>query len=250
VLSSFEPLRQETRLALVSELEAFAALAESVPPQDATRSVPGLRWTVAELVAHVDTVMLRGHADRRRSASPEETAELNEVTLAETSERDLHRLAERIREHGAASLAVFDRIPGDVVIDFHAGSRAPVMALWAYVVAELMVHRYDLGEAVGSPQVLDPDRFLMTGYAASAVLSAWVEPAAAAGPAQRWAYAFPPGQVLTVRVGDGEAFVDFPDGEATQSVDDPTQFLLTFPFRRRPPTDPELAALVAAFHPL
>ena len=250
MLSTYEPLRQEVRLALAGELEAFAALAESGAPEDGARPVPGLRWSVAELVAHVDTVMLRGHADRRRSASADGTAELNEVALAETTERDLQRLPAQIREHGEASLAVFDRIPADVEVDFHAGSRAPVMALWAYVVAELMVHRYDLGEALDRPQVLDPDRLLLTGYAASAVLPAWVEPAAAAGPARRWAYAFPHGQVLTVSVGEGEAKIDFPDGDAVQTVDDPTDFLLTFPFRRRPPVDPELAALVEAFQPL
>jgi uncharacterized protein (TIGR03083 family) len=250
VLSTYEPLRQEIRLALAGELEAFAALAESAAPEDAAGPVPGLSWTVAELVAHVDTVMLRGHADLRRSLSPAGTAELNEVVLAEMTERDLQRLAAQIREHGAASLAVFDRIPADVVVDFHAGSRAPVMTLWAYVVAELMVHRYDLGEALAKPQVLDPDRLLLTGYAAAAVLPAWVDPAAAAGPARRWAYAFPHGQVLTVTVGEGAARVDFPDGDPLRTVDDPTEFLLTFPFRRRPPVDPDLAALVAAFQPL
>ena len=78
----------------------FIGLVESLDLADASRPVPGLDWNVGETVAHVLTVVRRGFADRRRSATAAETAECAMAHLAageiDTAAR-LLRWAEHLR---------------------------------------------------------------------------------------------------------------------------------------------------------
>src|SRR5688572_15218940 len=86
--------RDELNQEVTAACDRFVALLKSLRLEDAALPVPGLAWNVGELAAHVLTVMRRGLGDRRRSATPQETAALNALVLEETPERDIHQLAE------------------------------------------------------------------------------------------------------------------------------------------------------------
>jgi hypothetical protein len=89
--------REDVMAALHDASDRFIELAAAITPAEAKRPVPWLDWTVGETVAHVLTVIRRGYADPRRSASAAQTADLNQICVDETPERDPAALADLLR---------------------------------------------------------------------------------------------------------------------------------------------------------
>ena len=71
--------------AIATEGLRLARLLHVSAPGHAGTRVPGLDWTVAETAAHVLGVVRRALGDRRRSATPAETATLNAMALRRRS---------------------------------------------------------------------------------------------------------------------------------------------------------------------
>ena len=170
-----DPTRDEVMDALRASSARFIALVDSLDAADAARPVPRLDWNVAETVAHVLTVVRRGFADRRRSTSADATAELNQLVLDETPERDLGALAALLREdvHTALDL-VFPKVPEDRVFAFHGGVETTMTPALRIVLGEYVIHGWDVAGATDRPwTITDAEaRLLVPG----ALMSAWVRP--------------------------------------------------------------------------
>ncbi|SHM94266.1 maleylpyruvate isomerase N-terminal domain-containing protein [Cryptosporangium aurantiacum] len=214
-------LRQEIEDALPRAHERFVALVRSVDPAAAVRTVPACPdWSVAELAAHVLTVYRRALGDRRRSATPEETATLNAQCLAEVPERDLAALADLLDADGPASFAVLRSFPGDLSFRFHGGTRTTVTPVSAVILGEVLIHGRDLAEATGDDWVIPADE-------ASLVLRGANLPGPDGLPPIFATWLQPGGETLLA---------------ATATTSDPVGALTAF-FRRTAPTTPELVAL-------
>ncbi|MFG1920804.1 maleylpyruvate isomerase N-terminal domain-containing protein [Cryptosporangium sp. NPDC048952] len=217
-------LRQEIESALPRAHARLVALVRELDPGLAGRRVAATpEWTVGELVAHVLTVYRRALGDRRRSASPAETAALNATVLAETPERDLTVLAELLDQDGPAGFAVLRAFPSEMSFRFHGGTRATVTPVSSVILAEILIHGRDLAEATDTEWVIPPDE-------AALVLAGTSLPGPDGGP---------PIFAPWLKPGGEQALA------ATASTDDPVGALTTF-FRRTAPTTPEAVALSQA----
>ena len=229
--------------ALHSSSSRFIALIDSLDPSDAARPVPPLEWNVGETVAHVLTVVRRGFADRRRSQTPASTADLNQLVLDETPERDLPVLAQLLRQdvHTALDL-VFPKIPEDRVFAFHGGVTTTMTPALRIVLGEFLSHGYDVAGAVGRPwEIADSEALLLAG---NELLGAWVRPES---PTER--YELRLGDLPPVRFelapGRLSPTDDEPDVVITAG---PVPFVLTF-YGRVPPTDDATRRLLSRFVP-
>src|SRR4051812_18366929 len=89
--------KEQTLAALSAATDRLSDLVASLDPAAAGRFIPCVGWTAAETAAHVVTVAGRLLGDRRRSAVPEGTGPLNALCLDEFADREVTRLAERLR---------------------------------------------------------------------------------------------------------------------------------------------------------
>lgn len=162
---------------LLSAGADLAALLRELPPEAGVLPVPGMAWSVAETAAHVVTVVRRSLGDRRRSASPQGTAPLNAACLDEFGERDLGRLADLLdAEVPVVVHEVLPRFADDVPVAFHGGTRVRLLTAYAVMLADLLVHRWDVAGAVGTPPVLPAAPSLAGLQALLELLPVWVEP--------------------------------------------------------------------------
>ena len=221
-------LRQEIEAALPRAHERFVELVRGVDAGAAVRTVPACpEWSVADLVAHVLTVYRRALGDRRRSATPAETATLNATVLAETPERDLTALAALLDADGPASFAVLRGFSSDLSFRFHGGVRSTVTPVSAVILGEVLIHGRDLAEAVDAAWVIPADE-------AALVLRGTAAPGPEGGPPIFSPWLEPGGEPLLA---------------AAASTDDPVGALTTL-YRRTAPTTPELVVLSRYLRPL
>ena len=138
--------------------EQFEQLIRSLPADDGWRPVPTCEgWSVADVAAHVVTVWRRAIHDLRRSETAEATSGLNATCLDEMPERDLGTLADLLAVDGAAARSLMASLPDDLELAFHAGTTTTIVPASCVVIAELVVHGFDVAAATGSPWRTDDD---------------------------------------------------------------------------------------------
>ena len=180
-------MRAELEAALDATHQRFSALVRTIPVESAGRPVaacPG--WSAADVGAHVLTVYRRALGDRRRSATPEETAALNETCLREVPERDPAALADLLDADGPKSFAVLRGFPTDFSFRFHGGTRTTVVPVSAAILAELLIHGRDVAEAVDADWAIGEAEatLVLRGLAAPGpdgvppLFAAWLAPGA------------------------------------------------------------------------
>jgi uncharacterized protein (TIGR03083 family) len=226
--------------ALHAASDRFITMVESLDPSDAGRPVPNLDWNVAETVAHVLTVVRRGFADRRRSETAAATADLNQIVLDETPERDLATLAQLLSKDVHTALdVVYPKIPEDRVFPFHAGVTTTMTPALRIVLGEFLVHGHDVARAADRPWEITGDEALL--LAGNELLGAWVRPDA---PTERYELrlgAYPP-ELAPGRLS--------PTGNEPDVVieSDAVDFVLSF-YGRTPTTDEGMVRLTSRFVP-
>jgi uncharacterized protein (TIGR03083 family) len=144
--------RSTVEEALARQGEQFEQLIRSLPAEAGSRPVPTCEgWSVADVAAHVLTLWRRAISDFRRSETAEATAALNATCLDETPERDLATLADLLATDGAAARSLLASLPDSLEFAFHAGTTTTVVPASCVVIAELVVHGFDVATATGSP---------------------------------------------------------------------------------------------------
>lgn len=154
---------QAVREAFAEAGERFAAAVESAPDPHA-KAVGD--WTVAETAAHVGwialvyTALIKGDggplplpelAEPIASSTIDTVEVMNEIAKTAYPERDLHRLAERLRADVAEVLAVSRDYDADRPATWLGGSRVPVTGMLAHLLNEMLVHGLDIARATGRP---------------------------------------------------------------------------------------------------
>lgn len=232
--------RDDVLAALDAALERFVALLRDVPPASAPTPVPDCPgWTVADTAAHVLTVVRRALTDRRRSATPADTAVLNATCLDETEERALPRLADLVERDGTAAVHVgLAGVPVEVRFPFHAGATTTVVPAACILLADVLVHGHDIAAALGREWPIPSAEAGMVLRGGAELLTAWRRTDA-------------PDAAVEIVLADGDPVV-IGAGPVAHRVTgiDAADILLAFPYRRTDTADPGLLALQATHHPV
>lgn len=226
----------------------FITLAASVSPSEATLPVPCLEWSVADTIAHVLTVIRRGYADPRRSATAAETAALNQTCLDEVSDRDPTSLAASLRSdvHMALDL-VYPKIPDDREFPFHGGVTTTMTPALHVVLGEFVIHGYDIARAIDRPwSISDQEAMLLVP---GDLIGAWLRPGV---PDERYLLRLGTQPPISFAIAGGRLVVaptdDSDDTADAVAAADPVELVLTF-YGRIPTTDPVLTRLLSRFVP-
>lgn len=242
--------RDDVATALDRALASFVDVVRRAAsrPGAAILAVPGSTWSVAETVAHVSSLHRRAISDFRRSATPEETAGLNAACLDEDPERDLRVLADRLEVEGATAHANLRALPVDLPFPFHAGTTTTVVPASGVVLAEYLVHGWEVERALdGGEPTVDPHAARTAMQAFAPLLAGWHRPGADLTVAFRLAAL---DEIVTVASNDRDLTLrfDLDQGHAAIEVD-AGELLLAFPFRRRP-MPPGSEALIERIAPV
>jgi uncharacterized protein (TIGR03083 family) len=220
--------------ALPAAAERMAQLMRAVTNPAAP--VPGLRWTAAELAAHVVadlrtyTGVVAGQgpvaAPGTTSAAELGTAE-NRRQLDEYPERSLDRLAAELTGAVPAFIAAAETAPPGAQVGSPIGVAMTPATVAAIVLGEQLIHGLDLARAAGRPWPIEAADARLVIPGAVAVLPAYLNRDQARGLQARYELRFGGNLRYQLVIDDGTATV----GPATGSADcvitaDPVAFLL------------------------
>jgi uncharacterized protein (TIGR03083 family) len=225
--------RSELEAALAAELAAFIGVLRQLEPTDAMRPVGDGRWTVADVAAHVHTLHRRAISDPRRSATPAETAALNDTCLGEFLDRELVTLCDLLERDGAVAHANLRRLPADLAFPFHAGTTTTVVPVSGVLLNEYLVHGYDIAGAAGMTNPISDDHARLGFLAILELLPTWGVPSEDGELTLR----LDGRDVITLRFGADGFHADV-DRAARAPVDIAAgDLLLSFPYGRTPPPE-------------
>ncbi|HVD14059.1 MAG TPA: maleylpyruvate isomerase family mycothiol-dependent enzyme [Actinomycetota bacterium] len=173
------------RPAITQVGERFAALVTAAP--DPQRKVPhSPDWTIQEAAAHVVTVAPR-YADgpERRGTwvtDPQALPELNQAQIQALGTHSTAELADRLRLDLAA---LCDQIEGygtaPPSFRFHGGELVPADVALGILLGELVVHGWDIAQAVRQPWPIDPGHVALILDGLAPIVPGWVDPERARG---------------------------------------------------------------------
>jgi uncharacterized protein (TIGR03083 family) len=173
------------RPAIQQVAERFAALVTAAPDPDA--SVPNSPdWTVREAAAHVVTVAPRYAAGPERRGTwvqdPRELPALNDAEIRALGTLGMEELAGRLRHD---LTAVCDQIEGygaaPPSFRFHGGERVPADLALGILLGELVVHGWDIAQALHRPWPIDPGHVALILDSLAPIVPGWVDPDRARG---------------------------------------------------------------------
>lgn len=147
---------REAQNALGVVLPRFTALLRQVAAPT-TKAVG--HWKVPDVACHlshavaIDTTALDGGALPDIEPTPEGAARWNASMLSGDSERNLAALADRIDAQGAAFL---QRSPTAAAVEWIFGVSLPPSAVACHLLAEVLLHGYDIAAAAGAPWPIEP----------------------------------------------------------------------------------------------
>jgi uncharacterized protein (TIGR03083 family) len=163
----------------------LAGLVTTAPDPD-VRLSHGSDWTVRDAAAHVVTVVGR-YADGPEGhgtwvSDPTGLSELNQAQIHTLGPRSMGELAGTLR-HDLTALAAQLRGYGDRVptFRFHGGERVPADVALGILLGELVVHGWDIAQALGQPWPVDPSHVGLIVEGVNPILSGWVNPTRARG---------------------------------------------------------------------
>lgn len=216
-------------------------LLRSLDPEDGSRPVPGMDWTVAETAAHTVAVLRRGLVDDRRVDSIDDVARLNAVTLAEIPERELAAVADVLEAHLAKFrqlLAVGRvlwrlRVGRWMSLELQAGLHADMATALAFPLCDQLVHADDIARACDRPTPIAPEAAAVGLRALLPALGPEVADGVLDGPRREVTFTCEGAEwALHVEVGGGSYSVRPAAREDAEAVLDPVATLLALMGRR------------------
>jgi uncharacterized protein (TIGR03083 family) len=159
--------------------ERFAALVADAPDPD-LRVPHSPDWTVREATSHVVTVAPRYAAGPERRGTwvqdPQALSELNQAEIRALGSHSMAVLAERLR-HDLAALG--HQIEGygasPPSFRFHGGERVSADVALGILLGELVVHGWDIAQALHRPWPIDPGHVALIFDGLAPILPGWVD---------------------------------------------------------------------------
>ena len=164
--------------------ERFATLVSAAP--DPSRRIRHSNWTVSEATAHVVTVAPR-YADGPEGRGtwvqdPKALPELNQGQIRALGIHSMAELAAQLR-HDLAALG--DQVAGygsaPPSFRFHGGELVPADVALGILLGELVVHGWDIAQAVHQPWPIDPGHVALILEGLVPIVPGWVDPQRARG---------------------------------------------------------------------
>lgn len=165
----YVPITEErwttARTALATTAARFLDMVAGSDP----RAMATAHWSVADTVAHVDTIAFM-YTDIVRSAEPaipavceqiltttvDTVADLNAATLGFFAGRDPAVLAERLQQDIDDVLLATESIDPATPVNWLGSSRLPLCGVLAHLVNELHIHGRDIARATRTPWHVPP----------------------------------------------------------------------------------------------
>lgn len=171
-------LLSAAQASLLDAAGRLAAVLRELPT--ATTAVPRSSWTVRDTAAHlvswapVYAAIAAGAGSPLRSFDRAEVAAHNARLLADVRAADPAGLADLV---AAAGRTVIEAtcLPAERLVPFHGGTRQDVAGLAGFALGEMLVHGYDIANAVGAPWKILPDDVALVLRAYAAVIPAVVD---------------------------------------------------------------------------
>jgi uncharacterized protein (TIGR03083 family) len=147
----------------------FRELVSSVPDPGTRVTV---KWSVADMTAHVTTVAflntmllqaaavpipMPGLTDAIAATTVEGVHGLNDQVLSYFTERDPARLRGMLRDHVDLMLAASRNHDPAETFSWLGGARVPLAGMFAHMVNELLIHGNDIARAVKAPWAMPPE---------------------------------------------------------------------------------------------
>jgi uncharacterized protein (TIGR03083 family) len=201
---------------------------------DTGAPVPGSRWSVGEVAAHLAQAnelmadVAAGKARPYGDGTPGGLAEANEVALAAFAERGAGPLAAMIVEQADAFLEATARQPasrGELVSPMGPMS---MDVLESYLLTHMLGHGYDLARALGRPHMIDRARVELTLPFLITAMPRVVDNAATAGLTARYTIRLWGGARFGVTLNNGAVAVSPqpPSRPECTILTEPVTFLL------------------------
>ena len=217
-----------------------AALLRSVP--DPSRAVPGLTWNVGETAAHLvaELELFTGLVTGARQAGghlDDDAAEAitpaqvsvaaNALQLAELTERDPVRLADRLVPAADAFVAAAARRPAGEPVLAANGVAMTMPTMTAALLGEQLIHGLDVARAANLPWRISRADALLVIAGVIAMVPDYIDRAEAAGRHVSYELRLRGGPRYRLMIDDGTAAVTEPGGRVDcRIVADPVAFLL------------------------
>lgn len=227
-MPSDDPLAQTCR-ALPVVTGQFAQLVMTA--DDLSVFARASKWTVREVAVHV-AVGARGFADLAAEPEPsipgmaELSAEI-ERRMADVSETDPGKLAGLTQDAVEDFIDAWADLPSGHPIDW-GGAPVTAATLAGVLLAEVVMHGYDVAYALGRPWPIDPGHAALILGAYGPLFPLVVNPERAKGHSAAYALDLGGGPVLTLRFTDGVMRLE-PPGTGPVDVtitSDPVTFLM------------------------
>jgi hypothetical protein len=154
--------RDELRDRIARSRDRFDRLIRSADPH---ANVPGLDWTVHQVVAHVLSVAHRYQAvaegrDFRRATYARELDEINRTEL-DALLAPIPGIADQINDLASVMDAFFDTCSNDRVYELHCGAFADGITAQTNWLGELVIHGRDVARAMRAPWETDERDMLL-----------------------------------------------------------------------------------------
>jgi uncharacterized protein (TIGR03083 family) len=215
---------------------------------DLALPVPGLTWTVGEVIAHVQSVVERYTVNQDRGATPSDVHRMNGFDVDRLGV-DLEGAVRSISEQVKLLSDVVDHVSPDMHFPFHSGQQITLAGGWGNWLGELLAHGDDLARGTGRPFDMPGSDLEILWRHTFPVMAGWLR-WEAQHLSESWDLHFEFG---TVRVVLDQGCVRVGPDEPMQpehhdlDVTDASAFTLAFPYRRRPIRDPDVALLATRF---
>ncbi|OBH40409.1 maleylpyruvate isomerase N-terminal domain-containing protein [Mycobacterium mantenii] len=203
-----ETTRDELRDRIGRARDRFDRLVRTADPH---APVPGLDWTVQQVVAHVLSVAHRYQAfaegrDFRRAAYPRELDEINRAELNALL-APVREIADQISDLAPVVDALFDTCSNDLVYEAHCGAFADGITLQTNWLGELILHGRDVARATRTPwEVEERDMLLIArGLMQLGEGPGYVRAGLPAGIDVCVAFKLPDARPYVIRIHDGVA---------------------------------------------
>lgn len=196
-----------------------AALVEAI--EEPAARAHGLEWTVAETAVHVlkgieyYAACIRGDTPDMRPRDGETfqafVARENRAQIDAEPERDPEHIAKRVRASVADLVdAALDAGP-DGTVAFTAGYSEDTTTSVCTMLAELIVHGYDIARTTGSKWTIDPEDAALAVYSTTAALPLALDRQAAAGKDIHVRIVLRHGSPFSIRFRDGRVWSELSD---------------------------------------